>query len=186
MLPLLFLALADPLPAPVEEDAPAPEWLESEPIEPQLRDDRYRLSLGVTVSIGAYNFDRWVAAASLAVDLRADFGRVELILSPHVLVHVGNDIAALFGFEGQAVFALNEYLAVGAGTEQLVGLSRYQSGAFRFGPSFRPFIARMGMHRLSLQIAWLLLGANERAWPSCERCNERPEPFYTVGYGVLF
>lgn len=189
MIPLLVLALADPLPAPVGPTPAAdePEAVELAPVEPRLTDDRYSFGLGLTVAAGAYKLDDgWVAAASLAVDLIADFGRFELVLSPHALVHVGNDIAGLFGFEGQAVIALNEFFAISAGTEQLISVSRYQTGALRFGPSFRPFIARMGLHHLSLQIAWLPVGAYERDWRSCASCNERPEPYYTLGYGVLF
>lgn len=216
MIPLLFLALAEPptVPPPgrvpdtgaaseasrVPETEPLPttvpdtEPADTEPAPPELlpvnpvllRDDRYSLRVGVSVSAGAAWVDEWIAAATLAFDLRAEFGRIEVVLSPHVTVHVNRDIAALFGFEGQAIFALSEHVAVGAGTEQVVSVSRYQTGAVRLGPSVRPFIARMGIHRISLQIAWLLLGFNERVWPSCESCNERPAPYYTLGYGVLF
>lgn len=172
---------------PADTEPEEPEQAGLLPVESvALRDDRYSFRVGVSVSAGAAWIDEWIAAATLAFDLHAEFGRLELVLSPHVTVHVNRDIAALFGFEGQAIFAISEYVAVGAGTEQLVSVSRYQTGAVRIGPSLRPFIVRMGIHRISLQIAWLLLGFNERVWPSCESCNERPAPYYTLGYGVLF
>ena len=216
MHPLLFLALAEPLTVPPPQRVPdsaaparakdtervpdaerRPRVPDTEPEEPDqpelvpvgvvaLRDDRYSLRVGVSVSAGAAWVDRWIAAATLALDFHAEFGRLELVLSPHVTVHVNRDIAALFGFEGQAVITLSEYVAVGAGTAQVVSVSRYQTGAVRIGPSVRPFIARMGIHRISLQVVWLLLGFNERTWPSCDTCNERPAPYYTLGYGVAF
>src|SRR5687767_10228067 len=102
MLALLIFALADPLPGPAEEPAPP----DLAPIEPLvLRDDRFRFGIGVSVMMGAYSWEnRWTAAATFALDLRADLGLFELVLSPHATVHVHHETAALFGFEGQLVF----------------------------------------------------------------------------------
>lgn len=189
MILLLVLALADPLPVPDEQPLPDERYEELESVERvSLRDERYRLAIGISVSAGvfAWEDERQVGAATFSVDLHADFGRIALVLSPHATVHVNFDIAGFFGFEGQLVFAIAEHLAVGVGTEQVVSVSRYQTGALRFGPSLRPFIARFGMHRFSLQIVWLAAAVQERSWPTCAECNARPMPYYTLGYGVVF
>lgn len=188
VITLLIFALAEPLPVPDEQPLPfeQPELLPAE--SDAVAEDRVvRFATGMSVSAGAWKWGtEWVAAASLALDLHALLGPIELVFSPHVTVHVNDETAGLFGFEGQLVVPLGEHLAVSVGSEQLLSVSRWQTGAFRFGPTLRPFIARAGRHRFSVQLTWLAVGANERVYRSCAECSQRPMPYYTLGYGVLF
>jgi len=186
MLLLLVLALADPLPGPREEP-PTPEGLPyDEPAVP-LRDLHPAGSIGVAVATGAFAWDdRWIAALTVALDFIADLKKVQLVVSPLATLDVHLRPMLFLGFEGQVVIPLAESLAVGVGTEQVVELSSWQTGALRFGPSLKPIIARSGPNRFSLQIVWLAWAMQERRYSGCDACSERPPPYYALGYGYFF